>query len=378
MRAITVKSNGKEASLRGPHLLTRSQDPHSRSTSRRAIHLVLAAFIVFSLIGSVLLSAPRSAQAASATTTDYLNLRTGSSYDHSILLVMPVGVSVTVTGDAQNGFYPVTYQGTSGWAHGDWLSISGESGSSGTGTAVTTANLNLRAGASYNDHVLTVIPYGATVTVNGGAQNGFYPVTYNGTAGWSHGDYLTVSGQPNAAAEPAPVNNTSTGTAVTTANLNLRSGASYNDRVLTVIPQGAQVTLNGDPQNGFYPVTYNGTSGWSHGDWLSIGGSSGNSDNSAPPKPAGSSYTTQEIIDIIYAAADRYGQPREDMLRVARCESNLDPNAVGAGSLGLFQFLRGTWATTPYASYDIFDPWASANAAGWMWSVGRRGEWTCQ
>ena len=24
------------------------------------------------------------------------------------------------------------------------------------------------------------------------------------------------------------------------------------------------------------------------------------------------------------------------------------------------------------------DAWASANAAGWMWSVGRRGEWVCQ
>ncbi len=34
--------------------------------------------------------------------------------------------------------------------------------------------------------------------------------------------------------------------------------------------------------------------------------------------------------------------------------------------------------TTPYAAYSIFDPWASANAAAWMWSVGRRGEWVCQ
>jgi hypothetical protein len=68
------------------------------------------------------------------------------------------------------------------------------------------------------------------------------------------------------------------------------------------------------------------------------------------------------------------------MLRVARCESNLVPSAVNqhGGSYGLFQFKPGTWLSTPYADYDIFDPRASANAAAWMWSVGRRREWVCQ
>jgi len=86
------------------------------------------------------------------------------------------------------------------------------------------------------------------------------------------------------------------------------------------------------------------------------------------------------IVGIIYAAADAYGQPRDDMLRVADCESNLNPNAVNgsSGASGLFQFMPGTWATTPYADQDIFDPVANANAAAWMWDNGRRNEWTCQ
>ena len=85
------------------------------------------------------------------------------------------------------------------------------------------------------------------------------------------------------------------------------------------------------------------------------------------------------IVAIIYEAADRYGQPREYMLRVAMCESNLDSSTVGAfGELGIFQFMPSTWETTPYADMDPTDPWAAANATGWMWSVGRRGEWVCQ
>jgi soluble lytic murein transglycosylase-like protein len=65
---------------------------------------------------------------------------------------------------------------------------------------------------------------------------------------------------------------------------------------------------------------------------------------------------------------------------VARCESVLDPGAVNSSSnaSGLFQFLPSTWATTPYADQDIFDPVANAQAAGWMWENGRRNEWVCQ
>jgi hypothetical protein len=101
----------------------------------------------------------------------------------------------------------------------------------------------------------------------------------------------------------------------------------------------------------------------------------GNSGAAAPISGSGG-----DIVSIIYAAADAYGQPRADMLRVATCESNLVPTAVNPSSQasGLFQFLPSTWATTPFADQDIFDPVASANAAAWMWDNGRRNEWVCQ
>lgn len=67
------------------------------------------------------------------------------------------------------------------------------------------------------------------------------------------------------------------------------------------------------------------------------------------------------------------------MLRVARCESDLDPLAVGFGvHHGLYQFLASTWATTPYAGRWIHSAKWNALAAAWMWSVGRRGEWQCR
>jgi cell wall-associated NlpC family hydrolase len=51
-----------------------------------------------------------------------------------------------------------------------------------------------------------------------------------------------------------------------TANVNLRVGASTSQRVLLVVPNGAQVeTVAGAPTNGFYNVKFNGTVGYSYG-----------------------------------------------------------------------------------------------------------------
>ena len=91
-------------------------------------------------------------------------------------------------------------------------------------------------------------------------------------------------------------------------------------------------------------------------------------------------YSERQIERIIRDAAKRYNQPAKAMLRVARCESNLDPYAVNRAGpyYGLFQFLKSTWKSTPYKNRDIFDPKANALAAAWMWKEGRRNEWACR
>lgn len=240
------------------------------------------------------------------------------------------------------------------------------------GTTTTTA-LNLRSGPSTSTRVIVVMPAGAWVELTGGTENGFAAVTYRGNTGWAYSQYLSSGGGSTGAAAPS-----ATGTAYTTTSLNLRGGAGTSFGVITVMPSGAAVSLTGSSQNGFASVTYRGTSGWAYAQYLGSSAPAAPAAPSAPAPSAGSG--SGSIVDIIYAAADRYGQPRADMLRVAQCESNLIPSAVNrsSGASGLFQFMPGTWATTPYADQDIFSAYASANAAGWMWSVGRRGEWSCQ
>ncbi len=312
---------------------------------------------------------------------------------------MPNGAAVSLTGQASGGFLGVVYNGTNGWAFAEYLSTSGAAapsqrsapsspsvGDTVTGTMVTTSSLNMRSGASTSNTIITTIPGGATVEIMGSASGGWYPVRYAGNKGWSHGDWLTAGGgstpapsQPAPTPAPAPsagtpIGNTVVGTMYVSTGLNLRSGPGTSNSVITVMPAGATVSVMGSPVSGFYPLTFAGTKGWASGEYLQ------STAPAVPTPPSGSAYTKDEIIQIIYAAADKYGQPRADMLRVAQCESVLDPNAVNpySNASGLFQFLPGTFATTPFAGQDIFDPVVNANAAGWMWQNGMRNHWVCQ
>ncbi|MCD7918101.1 MAG: SH3 domain-containing protein [Clostridiales bacterium] len=129
-------------------------------------------------------------------------------------------------------------------------SISGEA-------AVTTAALNLRSGAGTDYSVVTVIPKGETVTVLDKTDDTWYQVSYTNSAGtiWTgyvSAAYLTVSdsGSDNSS------NSVSGEAAVTTAALNLRSGAGTDYSVVTVIPKGDTVTVLDKTNESWYQVSY--------------------------------------------------------------------------------------------------------------------------
>jgi hypothetical protein len=85
-----------------------------------------------------------------------------------------------------------------------------------------------------------------------------------------------------------------------------------------------------------------------------------------------------ETTTAINLACTVYGHCSE-LWQKARCESKFWRYARNpSGASGLFQFLPGTWASTPFGRYSVFDPYASSLAAGWMHARGRGGEWVCR
>jgi hypothetical protein len=88
-----------------------------------------------------------------------------------------------------------------------------------------------------------------------------------------------------------------------------------------------------------------------------------------------------DIIAIIRAAFSPLGDSGTTWaLRIARCESGYNPDAVNSssGSEGLFQFMPSTWAETPWAASSPFDPSANAAAAEWLYSRDGPGPWECK
>jgi uncharacterized protein YraI len=250
------------------------------------------------------------------------------------------------------------------------------------GPASVPVNAPIRTGPGPDFDLIFDVPGGSTVEQTGQVTDGYVTVRYKEVVGWIElsklappSDYAPET-LPEETMDPVEtkVPRPGSGVAYTTVDLSLREGPSAGAAAVTVVPAGSRVVLTGVMEGGFQRVTFRDQIGWIANDYLQ------NPPNPEDvPRDATERYSRREIVRIIYAAADRYGQSREDMLRVAQCESNLNPYAVHpSGSYGLFQFIRTTWKSTPYGKKDVFDPEANANAAGWMWSQGRRSEWVCQ
>jgi uncharacterized protein YraI/peptidoglycan/xylan/chitin deacetylase (PgdA/CDA1 family) len=249
------------------------------------------------LIGLVLpLDIWQDARAAqTATTTVALNLRTQPTTSSAIVLVMPAGATVEITGAAIGDWYPVTYNGSVGYASGAYLRLSPPDIVSGASARVL-VSLNLRAGPGTSFARLAVMPAGAIVILTGEVQSEFWRLTYQGTMGWASSEYLELLASvptstatstvpspttippttvppttvpPTTVASVTPTTPTSTTSqARTNARLNLRSGAGTNFPVITIIPNGAIVDLLGVTLSGFQQVRYAGYEGWAFGTYL--------------------------------------------------------------------------------------------------------------
>ena len=83
--------------------------------------------------------------------------------------------------------------------------------------------------------------------------------------------------------------------------------------------------------------------------------------------------------NMIYQVFGQYGG---QAVRVAMCESSMNPNAYNGilGAAGLFQIIPGTFASTSYAGQSVYNPATNIRAAheifvrdGYSWS-----EWACK
>lgn len=119
-------------------------------------------------------------------------------------------------------------------------------------TKVTTADLNMRTGPGTGYAVITVIPKGAKVIVNG-YEGVWAKVAYNSRSGYAHSSYLASE---------------TTTARYTTADLNMRTGPGITYQVILVIPRGGEVRVL-DASSSWYKVSYGGKTGYASSSYLS-------------------------------------------------------------------------------------------------------------
>jgi len=93
-----------------------------------------------------------------------------------------------------------------------------------------------------------------------------------------------------------------------------------------------------------------------------------------------------KVQHAIYDSALIFGVPYRILLKIARCESGLNPRADSGVYHGLFQFLPETFRRgaammrhdTGIVAHSIWKPWDSSSVAGYLFAVGQAPSWSCE
>ncbi|MGI8643715.1 MAG: hypothetical protein ACR2LS_06315, partial [Thermomicrobiales bacterium] len=261
-------------------------------------------------------------------------LRKSPSYDAEVLRTVSEGTRVNVTDGPVSGggslWYAATVSGEAGYLPAIFLTSSSSgpaevapaeptvesstaetndapvvvAAAAATGSAVIAGTngdgVRCRTEPSYAGSVITVVPEGTTISLNGAATGEWQPTSCNGSAGFVHTDFVRSGGEappalPDVSTEASVGAETSVQAAAATGystvtgtngdGLRCRSAASYSASTITVLPEGASVALRGSVQGEWQPVVCAGSNGFAHASF--IGGS-----GAAPTTPQAPSTDT--------------------------------------------------------------------------------------
>ena len=229
----------------------------------------------------------------SGTNGDGLRCRTRASLDGSIIAVLDEGAKVSTRGSQKGDWMPIICAGTNGWAAAQYLSSGGSSGGGGNGdTAVVTGTgggLRCRDDAGYNSNVLAVVGDGTVLELRGGVQGDWQPVVCQGMNAFVFSGYLDYDGSGGGSDDGGGGGDSNSSlvsgdTAVVSGTngdgVRLRSSASLNGAIVMVVSEGQEVSVINGSTGDWVAVSYRGTSGYIHMDYLAKGsGDSGGGDS---------------------------------------------------------------------------------------------------
>lgn len=231
---------------------------------RSKFSVVLAIVLLLSVM------VPAVASAASVTMAydgGSLYLRSGPGKEYKSVGTVHDGDSITVVSYGEIWSKVKTSSGKTGYIKNLYISDGDTNYASGTDyfgsrySVYTTADVNMRSGASTSTAVITTLAKGTKLTAMG-KNGGFYLVqTSGGTQGYVSSSYISknkVSGGSSSSTSSSSSSGTKT---VTASYVNMREGGGLSYPVVRVLPKGTKVTVL-KKGNYWTRVSYNGTTGW--------------------------------------------------------------------------------------------------------------------
>jgi uncharacterized protein YgiM (DUF1202 family) len=209
---------------------------------------------------------------------DSVNVRAEPSASAEIRGEVPEGSSVDVLdgpywSEEGTGWYYVRSGGVEGFMTAEFLTDDLAVGAS-TGSAVALDYVNVRSGPSTADPILSTIEADEWVTLYGDAANGFVAIYSGDYVGWVHASYLSQDGStsmdgsiatpgtPSAPDSEAATEQVDPGTRYTNDSVNLRSEASLESAVVTVLPADVELWITGNITNGLAETESDYGYGW--------------------------------------------------------------------------------------------------------------------
>ena len=214
-------------------------------------------------------------------TTGAVNFRTGPSSSSKKITQLKKGVTVTLY-SLSNGWYEVSYNGTRGYLYAQYVKVTSKSTSTSSGvqspsasggaaltlaTGKATGTLNFRSAAGTNAKLLSTLKAGETFQILGQTSEWYY-VLYGGRTGFVYKAYASVTASGSAGI-PTVVENATALSAVTTAQVNLRTSASLSASVIQLLSKGSSATAY-LLTDGWYLLNCGGKLGYAVDDYVKV------------------------------------------------------------------------------------------------------------
>ena len=165
----------------------------------KAVKILLFSAMTSLILAATALAADQ-ASYVGAVTGSSVRMRSAASTDASIITTMEKNTAVAVLGEAEGGWYPIAFNGESGYISADYVILDSDGLFTAPGR-INADGVNVRSAASTDADVAASVSKGASVTVNF-FSDGWYGVTLqNGAAGYIRSDFVDLTTSAPAVSE---------------------------------------------------------------------------------------------------------------------------------------------------------------------------------